>query len=265
MTERPSAGVFDLTGRVAVVTGGNGGIGLGMAEALAGAGCAISVWGRDEAKNRRALDRLEATGAPVAAEICDVADPAAVQRAFDATLARFGRVDGLFANAGVAGGGRRSFLEREPEEWRRTFAVNLDGVVASFQVAARHMAERAGRGDAFGRLVATSSVASLLGAARNEHYGATKGALNAMVRALAVELARYGVTANAILPGWIESDMTAGLMANEKFVNFNLPRIPARRFGRPEDFGGIAVYLMSGASAYHTGQVLVIDGGYTVA
>jgi NAD(P)-dependent dehydrogenase (short-subunit alcohol dehydrogenase family) len=259
------AGLFDLTGRVAVVTGGNGGIGLGMAEALAGAGCAVSIWGRDVEKNRRALDRLAATGAPVAAEVCDVADAEAVQASFDATLSRFGRVDGLFANAGVAGGGRRSFLEREPEEWRRTFAVNLDGVVASFQVAARHMAERAAGGDAFGRLVATSSVASLLGAARNEHYGATKGALNAMVRALAVELARYGVTANAILPGWIESDMTAGLMANEKFVTFNLPRIPARRFGRPGDFGGIAVYLMSGASAYHTGQVLVIDGGYTVA
>lgn len=259
------AGVFDLTGRVAVVTGGNGGIGLGMAEALAGAGCAVSIWGRDAEKNRHALERLDATGSPVAAEICDVSDPEAVQRAFDATLARFGRVDGMFANAGVAGGGRRSFLERDAAEWRQTFAVNLDGVVASFQVAGRHMAERAGQGDAFGRLVATSSVASLLGAARNEHYGATKGALNAMVRALAVELARYGVTANAILPGWIESEMTASLMANEKFVTFNLPRIPARRFGRPEDFGGIAVYLMSGASAYHTGQVLVIDGGYTVA
>lgn len=259
------AGVFDLTGRVAVVTGGNGGIGLGMAEALAGAGCAVSIWGRDAEKNRHAHVRLEATGSPVAAEICDVSDADAVQRAFDATLARFGRVDGMFANAGVAGGGRRSFLERDAEEWRKTFAVNLDGVVVSFQVAARHMAERAGNGDAFGRLVATSSVASLLGAARNEHYGATKGALNAMVRALAVELARYGVTANAILPGWIESEMTAGLLANEKFVTLNLPRIPARRFGRPEDFGGIAVYLMSGASAYHTGQVLVIDGGYTVA
>ncbi|WP_407522883.1 SDR family NAD(P)-dependent oxidoreductase [Methylobacterium oryzisoli] len=259
------AQAFDLSGRVAVVTGGNGGIGLGMAEGLARAGCAVSLWGRDAGKNAQAAARLADTGAPVDTRVCDVADAAAVQATFAAVLARFGRVDGLFANAGVAGGGRRSFLEREPEEWRHTFAVNLDGVVHAFQAAARHMAERAAAGDAFGRLVATSSVASLLGAARNEHYGATKGALNAMVRALAVELARYGVTANAILPGWIESDMTASLMANEKFVTLNLPRIPARRFGRPEDFAGIAVYLMSGASAYHTGQVLVIDGGYTIA
>ena len=258
-------GLFDLSGRVAVVTGGNGGIGLGMARALAEAGCALSLWGRDEAKNAAALHELAASGAAVEARVCDVADPASVGRCFDAALARFGRVDGLFANAGISGGGRTSFLERDPADWRATFAVNLDGVVNSFQAAGRHMAERAAAGDAFGRLVATSSVASILGAARNEHYGATKGALNAMVRALAVELARHGVTANAILPGWIESDMTAGLMANPKFVANSLPRIPARRFGRPADFGGIAVYLMSGASDYHTGQVLVIDGGYTVA
>ena len=259
------AGLFDLGGRVAIVTGGNGGIGLGMARALAGAGCAVSVWGRDAAKNAAALAALSAGGAAVDARLCDVADPAAVQEAFDAVLARFGRVDGVFANAGISGGGRRSFLERGPSEWRETFAINLDGAVNAFRAAGRHMAERAADGDAFGRLVATSSVASVLGAARNEHYGATKGALNALVRALAVELARHGVTANAILPGWIESDMTAGLMADQKFVANNLPRIPARRFGRPEDFGGIAVYLMSRASDYHTGQVLVIDGGYTVA
>ncbi|MGY2050882.1 SDR family NAD(P)-dependent oxidoreductase [Methylobacterium sp. JK268] len=259
------AGLFDLTGRVALVTGGNGGIGLGMAEALAGAGAAVAIWGRDEAKNRAAVARLAAAGATAEAYRCDVAEPEAVEAAFAATLARFGRVDAVFANAGVAGGGRRSFLERDPAEWRRTFAVNLDGVVQVFQQAARHMAARAEAGDAYGRLIATSSVASLLGAARNEHYGATKGALNAMVRALAVELARYGITANAILPGWIESEMTAGLMSNEKFVANTLPRIPLRRYGRPADFGGIAVYLASEASAYVTGQVTVIDGGYTVA
>ena len=112
-------------------------------------------------------------------------------------------------------------------------------------------------------LVATSSLASLFGTARNEHYAATKAAINALCRALAVELARYGVTANAILPGWIKSDMTAGIMANEKFVANVMPRIPVRRFGEPSDFGGIAVYLMSEASSYHTADCFVIDGGYT--
>ena len=124
--------------------------------------------------------------------------------------------------------------------------------------------DRARRGRRpFDRLVATSSLASLFGTARNEHYAGTKAALNALCRALAVELARYGVTANAILPGWIKSDMTAGIMANDKFVTNVMPRIPVRRFGEPTDFGGIAVYIMSKASSYHTADCFVIDGGYT--
>ena len=154
-------------------------------------------------------------------------------------------------------------MERSEEEWRRIFAVNLDSVFHIFQLVARHMTERAQRGDAFGRLVATSSTASLFGTARNEHYAATKAAINALVRALAVELARYGITANAILPGWIKSEMTAGVMANEKFVANVMPRIPMRRFGEAEDFGGIAVYLASKASSYHTAECFVIDGGYS--
>src|SRR4029077_6912560 len=113
------------------------------------------------------------------------------------------------------GGGRRAFIDRTEEEWRRMFATNLDGVFHVFQAAARHMTERADAGDKFGRLVATSSLASLFGTARNEHYAGTKAALNALCRALAVELARYGVTANAILPGWIKSDMTARIMADD--------------------------------------------------
>ncbi len=126
------------------------------------------------------------------------------------------------------------------------------------------MTERAEAGDKFGRLIATSSLASLFGTARNEHYAGTKAALNALCRALAVELARYGVTANAILsPGWIKSDMTANIMANDKFVANVMPRIPVRRFGELADFGGIAVYLMSKASSYHTADCFVIDGGYT--
>lgn len=255
---------FDLSGRVAVVTGGNGGIGLGMAQSLARAGAAVAIWGRNPEKNRSAVAGIASEGGHAESFPCDVTDPASVEDAFAATLARFGRVDGLFANAGVSSRSRHSFADRPASEWREMFATNLDGVVGTLQVAARHMRDRAKAGDPFGRLVATSSVASIDGAAFNEHYGATKGALNAMVRAVAVELARYGVTANAILPGWIESDMTADLLANEKFVGNTLPRIPARRYGRPSDFGGIAVYLMSGMSEYTTGQVFVIDGGYTI-
>jgi NAD(P)-dependent dehydrogenase (short-subunit alcohol dehydrogenase family) len=257
------AGDFDLTGRTAIVTGGNGGIGLGMARALARAGCAVSIWGRNPEKNRAALAELSALGARVEARVCDVADRVAVDEAFAATLEAFGRVDGCFANAGIGTSFQRPFVDRTEEEWRRMFATNLDAVIHVFQVALRHMIKRAEAGDRFGRLVATSSIASLFGAPRGEHYAATKAALNALIRALAVEHARYGVTANAILPGWIETEMTADATRNEKFVAHVMPRIPVRRFGAPDDFGGIAVYLMSALSAYHTADCLVIDGGYS--
>lgn len=255
--------IFDLTGRTAVITGGNGGIGLGIAQALALSGCNVSIWGRNADKNKAAAATMSAGPGKVHTLVCDVTDSASVKDAMKATLDTFGRVDGCFANAGIGGGGRRSFIDRTEEEWRKMFATNLDGVFHVFQAAARHMTERAEAGDKFGRLVATSSLASLFGTARNEHYAGTKAALNALCRALAVELARHGVTANAILPGWIKSDMTAGIMANDKFVANVMPRIPVRRFGEPADFGGIAVYIMSKASSYHTADCFVIDGGYT--
>ena len=255
--------IFDLSGRVAVITGGNGGIGLGIAQALAAAGCNVSIWGRNADKNRNAAATMAGCAGKADTRVCDVTDPASVKSAMAATLERFGRVDGCFANAGIGGGGRHAFIDRTEEQWRSMFATNLDGVFHVFQAAARHMTERAASGDPFGRLVATSSLASLFGTARNEHYAATKAAINALVRALAVELARQGVTSNAILPGWIKTDMTAGIMANEKFVANVMPRIPVRRFGEPSDFGGIAVYLMSKASSYHTADCFVIDGGYT--
>jgi NAD(P)-dependent dehydrogenase (short-subunit alcohol dehydrogenase family) len=255
--------IFDLSGRVAVITGGNGGIGLGIAQALTAAGCNVSIWGRNAEKNKRAVATMAGCTGKADALVCDVSDPASVKAAMAATLDKFGRVDGCFANAGIGGGGRHAFIDRTEEQWHKMFATNLDGVFHVFQAAARHMTERATSGDPFGRLVATSSLASLFGTARNEHYAATKAAINALCRALAVELARHGVTANAILPGWIKSDMTAGIMANEKFVANVMPRIPMRRFGEPSDFGGIAVYLMSKASSYHSADCFVIDGGYT--
>src|SRR3954462_501615 len=255
--------IFDLTGRVAVITGGNGGIGLGIAQALAAAGCSVSIWGRNADKNKNALASMAGSAGKLDSFVCDVSNPASVKSAMSATLERFGRVDGCFANAGIGGGGRHAFIDRTEEQWRSMFATNLDGVFHVFQAAARHMTERANAGDKFGRLVATSSLASLFGTARNEHYAATKAAINALCRALAVELARHGVTSTAILPGWIKSDMTARVLADDKFVAAVMPRIPMRRFGEPSDFGGIAVYLMSKASSYHTADCFVIDGGYT--
>lgn len=255
------AELFDLTGKVALVTGGNGGIGLGMAEAMARCGARIAIWGRNPEKNAAALDRLRAH-TEAEAWVCNVADAGDVNARMADTLAHFGRIDGCFANAGVSGRGARSYLEIDEEEWRRVLSVNLDGVHFTYQAVLRHMVDRAQAGDPGGRLACVSSLASVSGAARSEHYAATKGALNAMTYGLAVEFARYGITANAILPGWISTDMTANAIGDEKFsVNVG-KRIPMRRWGVPEDFGGIAVYLLSDASSFHTGQTIMIDGGY---
>lgn len=251
---------FDLTGKVALVTGGNGGIGLGFAEGLAQAGADVAIWGTNEAKNATAVAAIEAHGRRARAFLCDVGDESAVGAAFAETLGHFGRVDGCFANAGVGGRGTPSFGDMTADEWRRVMRINLDGVFLTFRAAARHMVERGGGGV----MVATSSMAAVMGAARNEHYGASKGAVISMVRALAVEYARHGIRAHAILPGWVETDMTDDLFGNERFAGNVKPRIPMRRWGKPADFSGIAVYLMSDASSWHTGDSFLIDGGYTL-
>ena len=135
--------IFDLSGRTAVITGGNGGIGLGIAQALAGAGCNVSIWGRNAEKNKSAAATMAGCPGKVDTRICDVSDAASVKSAMAATLQHFGRVDGCFANAGIGGGGRHAFIDRTEEQWRTMFATNLDGVFHVFQAAARHMTERA--------------------------------------------------------------------------------------------------------------------------
>ncbi|MGA9866975.1 MAG: SDR family NAD(P)-dependent oxidoreductase [Acetobacteraceae bacterium] len=251
---------FDLSGQVALVTGGNSGIGLGMARAMAEAGADIAIWGTSEAKNASARAELEKTGRRILAQRCDVGDEAEVEAAFAETVAKMGGIDGCFANAGVSGRGQRSFMDMPTEEWRRVLRVNLDGAFYTFRAAARHMVDR-GEG---GVLVGTASLAAIEAAPRSEHYAATKGGMISMTRALAVELARYRVRAHSILPGWIETNMTANAIGNQKFHDNVMPRIPMRRWGGGADFGGIAVYLMSSASAYHTGDTFVIDGGYSL-
>lgn len=255
--------LFDLSGKVTLITGGNGGIGLGMAEGIASAGGDVCIWGTNPTKNESALKTLEAYGTRVSTQVCDVSDEAAVEAAFAQTLENHGRVDGCFANAGIGGRGT-GFEEMTTEEWRKILAVNLDGVFFTFRAVAKHMKERAEQGDAFGRLVGTASLAAISGQARGEHYAATKGGLVSMIKALAVEYARYGVTAHSVLPGWIETDMTQGAMDNPKFVDNVLKRVPSRRWGQPDDFAAIAVYIMSHGSSYHSAETFLIDGGYFV-
>ncbi len=251
-------GLFDLSDTVAIVTGGNGGIGLGMANGLAGAGASVAVWGRNTDKNAAAEAELGLHHDRVAAFTCDVADEVAVAEALAATIERFGKVDACFANAGISGTPQR-FHEMSLDAWRRIVEINLLGTVTVFQSVIRHLLQR----DAPGSLVAMSSTSALMGAPRAEHYAATKTALQGLVRGLAVEYGRNGIRANAIVPGWVVSDMTSELLASESFKTRVLPRHPAGRWGRPQDFAGIAVYLASDASRWHTGDAILIDGGYT--
>lgn len=252
---------MDLTGKVAVVTGGNRGIGLGMANGLASAGCHVALWGRDPERNRQAIEHCRGLRGSVEAYECDVMDDEAVGRALQATVSRFGRIDGVFANAGIGGGGRASFLEQTEKEWRQMLDVNLLGVRRVLVPMLRCMVEQGGGG----RVVITSSAAARLGTAYNEHYAATKAGLIAIARALAVEFGRHGITANAILPGYVQTEMIVDLLENEKFLDRVKPRLPLRRLATPDELAGVAIYLMSDLSTYHTGDAITIDGGFTIS
>ncbi len=255
--------LFDLSGKVCLVTGGNSGIGIGMADGLARHGASVIIWGRSADKNDAAAERLKAHGGQVRSAVVNVGDEAEVKAAMAAILGEFGRIDQAIANAGISIPTKDVF-DISLDDFRRMQDVNVYGVLTTLREAARDMVERHKAGDSGGSLVAVASTAAIHGAARNEHYGATKGAVVAMIRAMAVELAPKGIRANTICPGWIRSDMTTGLQAWDKFNDNVISRVPVGGWGDGEDFAGMAVYLASKASRFHTGDTIVIDGGYTI-
>src|SRR5689334_5474087 len=223
--------LFDLSGHVALVTGGNSGIGLGMAEGLAQQGAAVAIWGTNPAKNSAAAERLRVFGTPVFDRVCDVGDHQAVIDSMAATVAALGRVDSCFVNAGV-GGQAPSFVGMTEDEWNRVMRVNLDGAFFTAQEAVKQMVAQSPQG---GSVVFTTSGSAKYGQQRGQHYGGSKGAVISMMKGIAVEHARHAIRCNAILPGWIESDMTAGALGWDKFVEKVLPRVPLRRWGKPTD------------------------------
>lgn len=253
-----SPNLFDLHGRVAVVTGGNRGIGLGIAHGLARAGAAISIWARDAATSASAAAELRQYGTEIQALRCDVSSQQHVVEATKATLGHFGHIDAGFANAGF--GRPADALKLDLADFQHLMGTNLEGVFLTFRELGRHMKEREGGG----KLVAISSVSAQSGTPMQPHYAASKAGVEALVRAYAVRLARYDVQVNAVQPGWITTEATAPAVENKAFSELIVKRIPARRWGSPDDLAGISVYLASDASRYHTGDTLRVDGGYAI-
>ncbi|MGI9601544.1 MAG: SDR family NAD(P)-dependent oxidoreductase [Acidimicrobiales bacterium] len=248
-----------LDGLVAVVTGGNGGIGLGMAEALAGAGADVAVWGRDAEKNDTARAALEALGRRSFATVCDVAVEDEIVEAFDRTVDHLGRVDIVFANA-AHGGIVKPVTDLTLGEWRQVMATNLDGAFLTLRTGARHLIER-GSG---GALIAVGSTSSIHGAAGNDAYGVSKTALGGLTRSMAVGLARHRIRVNCLVPGWTITGLSATGYADDRFRDATVRRTPVRRWAEPSEMGAAAVFLADPTQTYHTGQSLVVDGGYTV-
>ena len=256
-------GIFDLSEKVALITGGNGGIGLGMAEGIAECGANIAIWGRNKEKNEESKNLLSKYSIEVNTYEVDVSQEKEVINNVKSVLNDFGRIDSVFANAGmnVFGG---SFEEMDTDTYRKVLSVNLDGVFFTLRETTKHMVERAKDGDIGGSVVGVASLAGIEGAAKTQPYSASKGGIISMIKGIAVEHARYGIRANTILPGWIATDMTTINQNNQKFTDKVISRVPMRRWGEPRDFSGIAAYLASDASAYHSGDMFIVDGGYAI-
>jgi len=253
---------FSLAGRVALVTGGNGGIGLAMAEAMARAGAAVMIAARNANKNEAALAALaSAAGAPdrAAALVVDVAREADAERAIAATLARFGRLDILVNNAGIAA--RKLPQELAPADWQRVLDVNLTGAFLLSRAAYLHL-----KAGGHGKVINIGSIFSLFGAPYAAAYAAAKGGIVQLTKSLATAWAADNIQVNAVLPGWIDTELTRGARAQVAGLNERvLARTPAGRWGVPADLAGIAVFLASPASDFVTGTAIPVDGGYAAS
>ena len=247
---------FDLKGRVALVTGGNGGIGLGMARGLAQAGAAIAVAGRNLEKSQAAAAELSAKGVKTAVVEVDVTDEMSCRKMVDTTMAQLGRLDILINNAGIN-------IRKQPQdytlaEWRLVIESNLSSAFTCSHAAYPHM-KAAGAG----KIINIGSMMSIFGASFAPAYAASKGGIVQMSRALATAWAKDKIQVNAVLPGWIDTDLTKRARAEVSGLNsMVLMRTPARRWGTPDDLGGIAVFLASPASDFVTGTAIPVDGGY---
>ena len=253
---------FDLSGKVAAVTGGTRGIGRSIALGLAAAGASVAILSRDEERNRAVLDELERFGRKAHAVRLDVTDRASLQSALGEVQKALGSIDILVNNAGTAdiSGG---VLNQTEEGWDAAIAVHLTATMLLSKIAATAMKER-GRG----KIINMASMYSFFGAAALPSYGAAKGGIVQLTKAMAVELAPHGIQVNAIAPGWIATEMTAVARDDPAWADFNrtlLARTPMGRWGEADECAGAAVFLARDAADFVTGITLPVDGGYSIA
>jgi 2-deoxy-D-gluconate 3-dehydrogenase len=249
---------FDLAGRVAVVTGGNGGIGLGMARGMAAAGAAIVVAGRNRDKSRRAVAELEGLGAKAVAIEVDVTDEASVVALVAQTVERLGRLDVLVNNAGI--NIRKPPHELELREWRQVIDTNLTSAFMASHAAHPVMKKQGG-----GKIINIGSMMSIFGAAFAPAYAASKGGIVQLTRSMATAWAPHHIQVNAVLPGWIDTELTTNARREVPGLHERvLSRIPEGRWGAGDDMAGVAVFLASRASDYVTGTAIPVDGGYSI-
>ncbi|MCA3272816.1 MAG: SDR family oxidoreductase [Roseomonas sp.] len=250
--------MFDLTGRVALVTGGNGGIGLGMATGLAKAGATVMIAGRNGAKNDAAVAGLRALGAKAESIAVDVTDPASITAMVEETAKRLGRLDILVNNAGTNIRNRPETYKLE--DWHSIINTNLTSGMLASQAAYPYL-----KAHGCGRVINNGSMLSIFGLPLHVAYGASKGGVVQMTKSTAVAWAADGITVNVILPGWIDTDLTRKARQDMAGLNDNvLARTPSKRWGMPADFEGIAAFLASDAAAFITGVAIPVDGGYSV-
>ena len=253
--------MFDLSGRVAVVTGGNRGLGLAIATALAEAGAAVAIMARDEARNREALDALRALGVPALALKVDLMKRADLKPAMDEVERNLGPVDILVNNAAFAI--LKGVLDHTAEDWDQVISTNLSACFLLSQMAARSMVAR----KSGGKIINVSSIAGNFGSPVFPSYAVAKGGLQQLTRCLAIELAPHNIQVNSLLPGWFSTDMTDWIRNWPEWaegLKEMIQRTPRGRFGEPQELAGSAVFLASSASDHMTGADLVIDGGFSI-
>lgn len=251
--------LFDLRGKVAIVTGGNGGIGKAIALGLAGAGASIAIAARDQAKTKLALTELEALGTKAIGVETDVRNESSVEFLVHAVGEAFGQVDILVNNAGMAL--RKRPEDHTSEEWNDVLATNLTSAFLCSK-AVYPLMSRTSRG----KIINIGSMTSIFGSERVASYSASKGGIIQLTKSLAIAWAKDNIQVNAILPGWIHTSLTEPIRKHDpERYSAILSRIPARRWGEPSDIEGASVFLASSASDYVTGACIVVDGGYSVA